>query len=255
MEIFMAKKNSKYLRGNEIDIQLEFLPKRNKKKTPNFGMGQLQLKHLNPLTENQNLVFEHYNKGKNIVCCGSSGSGKSLVLMYLMLNDLLSDDLYEKIVVYRTACQVRSMGFTPGSEREKINVYSNGIRGICNELFGRGDSYEILERKELVEFTSTSFARSITHNNTLVLFEEAQNATFNEIAMVATRIGNNSKLFLTGDTAQMDLGKNEKSGFYDFIRVAKEMESMAVVQFTIDDIVRSSFVKEFLVAKETLGIE
>ena len=218
------------------------------------GLG-LVLNHIQPLTEAQSKVFKYYALDKHVVCYGSAGTGKSMILMYLMLNDLLTDGSYDKILVYRSACQVRSIGFTPGTAEEKIAIYAAGIGGICSGLFGRGDAYEILKRKGLIEFSSTSFARSVTHDNTLVLFEEAQNATFSELSMVATRLGENSKLFLTGDTAQNDLGKNEKSGFVDFIKIADAMSSMRTVGFTASDIVRSSFVKEFLMTKEALGVE
>lgn len=243
------------LRNSEIDQDMDNVVsfKKGKKKS-NIGFNQLQITDIHPLTENQAKVFNAYKNDKNIICCGSAGTGKSFLLLYLMLQDLIYNGTYDKIVIYRTAVQTRNMGFTPGSDKDKIDVYSNGIRGICNELFHRGDAYELLEKKEFIEFTSTSFARSITHNNTLVLFEEAQSATLNELSMIATRIGTNSKLFLTGDTMQNDLGRNEVSGFSDFIKIAEHMDSMEIVKFTIDDIVRSDFVKQFLVAKEKLGL-
>jgi phosphate starvation-inducible PhoH-like protein len=250
----LKKANTKFLKSYEIDAMENVSIIKKSKKKPNIGLAQFQLKEVHPLTENQGKVFNAYKENKNIICCGSAGTGKSLTLLYLMLQDLLYTGEYEKIIIYRTAVQTRNIGFTPGSEMEKAEVYSAGIKMICNDLLNRADAYELLCKKDLIEFNSTSFARSITHNNSLVLFEEAQSATLTEISMIATRIGYNSRLFLTGDSNQNDLDKREKSGFPDMIAIAKHMESMEVVNFTVDDIVRSSFVKEFLVAKDKLGL-
>lgn len=252
----VKKANSKFLRGVEIDDaadNLSFVKKQKRK--PNTGLSQLQLKEIHPLTESQGKVFSAFKNGKNILCSGSAGTGKSAILLYLCLGELLYTQQYEKIIIYRTAKQVRDIGFTPGTDKEKIAVYSNGIKSLCSELMLRGDAYEILEKKDLIEFVSTSFARSITHNNSLVIFEEAQSATLNEISMVATRIGENSRLFLSADYSQNDLNSRvEKSGLLDFTEIAKLMESFEIVTFSIDDCVRSGFCKEFLIAKDKLGL-
>lgn len=103
---------------------ITFIKKNKRKSTANV---QLQLKEIFPLTENQSLLFNSYNKGYNIVASGSSGTGKSFLFIYLMFKEIFNTGNYEKIIIYRTPVQTRSMGFTPGNEKEKIDPYINGI--------------------------------------------------------------------------------------------------------------------------------
>lgn len=252
----VAKKaNTKFLRSHEIDDMenVSFI-KKQKRKT-NAGFSQLQLKEIHPLTENQGLVFKHYFEDKNIVCSGSAGTGKTFLLLYLCLQDLMYSNDYDKIIVTRSAVPTRAQGFLPGDEREKMVVYEQPYRNICNELFGRGDSYEILKKKELIDFQSTSYMRGTTFDNCLIIVEEMQDMTLHEISTIITRCGKNTKIFFSGDFRQTDLdNRREISGFSDFIKIVKMMYSFEIVDFNLDDIVRSGLVKEFLIAKDKLGL-
>ncbi len=228
---------------------------RKQKRKPNTGMTQMQLKEIHPLTENQGKVFNHYYDGKNIVCSGSAGTGKTFLLFYLCLQELVYSNEYDKIIVFRSAVPTRSIGFLPGDEKEKMSVYEAPYKGICSDLFGRGDAYEILKKKELIEFQSTSYIRGTTYDNTLIIVEECQDMVLHEISTIITRCGKNTKIFFSGDFKQTDLdGRREISGFNDFIKIVNAMYSFEIVDFTINDIVRSGLVKEFLIAKENLGI-
>ena len=150
-----------------------------------------------------------------------------------------------KVIIVRSAVPSRDLGFLPGNVKEKIREYETPYRSICTDLFNRGDAYDILKSKGIIEFMSTSFVRGITLYDSIVILEEVQNMSFNEIYSVLTRIGKNCRVIISGDFRQSDL---ERSGIQKFMRVIKKMKSFSFIEFGIQDIVRSDFVKELIVA-------
>lgn len=254
----VAKKaNTKFLKGHEIDEAMDNVTfiKKQKRKPASAGISNLQLHEIHPLTENQGKVFQAYAEDKNIVCAGSAGTGKSFILLYLCLQELIYSQDYDKIMIFRSSVPTRNIGFLPGDEKEKLAVYEAPYRAICGDLFGRGDAYEILRKKELIEFQSTSFVRGNTFDNCLIIVDEIQDMNLHELSTVITRCGKNTKIFFSGDFKQCDFdGKREVSGFNDFIKIVKSMYSFETVEFSLADIVRSGLVKEYLIAKETLGL-
>jgi phosphate starvation-inducible protein PhoH len=160
-----------------------------------------------------------------------------------------------KVVLIRSVVPTRDMGFLPGSVKDKAKVYEAPYQSICNELFGRGDAYEILKGKNTVEFQTTSFVRGITFNNCIVIVDEMQNMTYQELDSVITRIGDNCKIIFCGDFKQTDLLKDsEKNGLLNFMKVLKKMNMFSHIEFTREDIVRSKLVKSYIIAKEELNI-
>lgn len=252
----LAKKaNTKFLKSHEIDEMenVSFIKK--SKKKPNAGLLNLTLKEIHPLTRNQGFVFDYYGEGKNIVCSGSAGTGKSFCLLYLMLQDLVYNSDYEKIVIFRSAVATRNIGFLPGNEDEKLNAYELPYKTIVNDLFGRADAYEIIKKKDIIEFLSTSYIRGTTFDNTLILVDEFENCNFHELDSLITRCGKNARIFFSGDFKQTDLdGRREVSGYTDFMKIINNMDSFGSVEFTIDDCVRSGLVKEYLIEKDKLGL-
>jgi phosphate starvation-inducible protein PhoH len=124
-----------------------------------------------------------------------------------------------------------------------------------NELIGRGDAWHFLLNKEILEFQTTSFLRGLTFRDCIIIFDEFQSATFHEIDSVLTRVGENCRFILCGDHAQNDLNnKKEKSGFEDVIRILKNISNVSHVQFGLDDVVRSGFVREYLIQKEKMKL-
>lgn len=214
------------------------------------------LKHFDPLTENQKITFNSFHN-KNLMLHGIAGTGKSFMAMYLSLKEILNnpDSQYKRIVIVRTVVPTRDMGFLPGNSKEKTKVYEAPYYAICNELFGRGDAYDYLKNKGLVEFISTSFIRGITLNNSIVIVDEMQNATLHELDSVITRIGYNCKIVFCGDFRQSDFTReHEKSGLTDFMRVVKSMRSFDLIEFNANDIVRSALVKEYIILKDKMRI-
>lgn len=215
------------------------------------------LKHFNPLTENQRLAFKSFDQDKNLMLHGIAGTGKSFMAMYLSLKQILNnpDCPYKKIVIVRTVVPTRDMGFLPGNSKEKTKVYEAPYYAICSELFGRGDAYEYLKQKNLVEFISTSFIRGITLNDCIVIVDEMQNATLHELDSVITRVGHNCKVIFCGDFRQSDFTReHEKNGLTDFMRVVRNMRSFDLIEFNAQDIVRSALVKEYIILKDKMRI-
>jgi phosphate starvation-inducible PhoH-like protein len=205
-----------------------------------------------PKTKNQGLAFQAYNQGQNLLLTGVPGSGKTFLASYMALRDLLdqNNDI-EKIMIVRSSQPSRSIGFLPGTAAAKMEVYEAPYIGIFSELLGRADAYSILKKKGLVEFVPTSFLRGSTFTNCIVILEEYQNFLLNEIFGTLTRIGQNSRVILCGDVRQTDFQyEDEKFGYTHFIKIIDRMKSFSTIEFSVDDIVRSGFVKELLL--ETL---
>ena len=256
MAKIVKKANTKFLKSHEIDDMenISFI-KKQKRKPATAGISNLQLKEIHPLTENQGKVFEAFADDKNVVCAGSAGTGKTFLLFYLCLQEMIYGQEYDKIIVFRSSVPTRNIGFLPGDEKEKMAAYEQPYKGICGDLFGRSDAYEILKKKDLIEFQSTSFVRGNTFDNCLIIVEECQDMNLHEISTIVTRCGKNTKIFFSGDYKQCDLdGKREVSGFNDFLKIVGMMYSFETVEFGLEDIVRSGLVKEFLIAKEKLGL-
>lgn len=227
-------------------------PRENYQEKINFN-----LKHFNPLTENQKLAFDSFNEDKNLMLHGIAGTGKSFMALYLSLKEILSDpeSVYKKVVIVRSVVPTRDMGFLPGNNKEKTKVYEAPYYAICTELFGRGDAYDYLKNKNVIEFISTSFIRGITLNDSIVIVDEMQNATLHELDSVITRIGRNCKVVFCGDFRQSDFTReHEKNGLTDFMRVVKNMKSFHLVEFDAKDIVRSALVKEYIILKDKMKI-
>lgn len=230
-------------------------PKKSKKSTNKVTCLNFELRTITPKTDNQEKVFDCYNEGKNLVLYGSAGSGKSFLSLYLGLKEMLDEGTFNKIIILRSAVASRDLGFLPGSEKEKISVYEAPYRSIINDLFGRDDAYEILKQKDIIEFESTSFLRGLTYSNCLIFVDEMENMAFHELNTIFTRIGEGTKIIFAGDIKQCDLNeRKETSGMKDFLNIMKKLDEFGLVEFTMDDCVRSGLVKNYLIAKESLGL-
>lgn len=240
----LARKNIRALK--ETGVVLDFDIKQVK--------TNLQIKQFEPLTENQDLTFKSYSRNKNILLHGLAGTGKTFMSMYLSLREVLDKSKYKKVVIVRSVVPTRDMGFLPGTSKEKTKVYESPYQSICTELFGRGDAYDILKTKNIIEFISTSFIRGLTINNAIIIVDEMNNMTFHELDSIITRIGHNCKILLCGDFRQSDLTKqSERNGLANFMKILDSMGSFDYVEFDEDDIVRSGLVKEYIIVKDRLG--
>jgi phosphate starvation-inducible PhoH-like protein/PhoH-like ATPase len=214
------------------------------------------LKKIEPLTDNQKITFEQYEQGKNLLLHGIAGTGKSFLSIFLSLSSILGENTrYKKLVIVRSVVPTRDMGFLPGNNKEKSKVYEAPYQAIFTELFGRGDAYDYLKNKNLVDFISTSFIRGITINDSIIVVDEIANMTLHELDSVITRVGKNCKIIFCGDFRQSDFTKeHERNGLIDFMRIIERMKSFAFIDFKENDIVRSSLVKDYIIQKDRLGI-
>lgn len=222
------------------------------KKNRTLEKVNLVLQEIEPLTQNQLIAFESQ---KNLVLHGVAGTGKTYISLYLALDDM-TKGLYQQTVLIRSAVSTRDMGFLPGTDKEKAAVYEEPYKDICIELFQRGDAYEMLKKQGLVHFMTTSFIRGVTLRNATIIVDECQNMSFHELDSIITRIGEGCRVIFCGDFRQTDFTERsrEKTGLPAFLRVLKAMDEFDMIDFTVKDIVRSDFVKKYIIAKEDLGL-
>ena len=245
-------------RAHRLTKRQQRLHEKGLQKIPTLKQQHFQLKDIMPITDNQVHTFNAYNKGDNLFLHGCAGTGKTFISMYLALKEILNGRTKRnKLVIIRTAQSSKDIGFLPGDEKRKLEVYEAAYKAICAELFNRGDAYDILKQKGIVEFHSTSFLRGTTIDDAVILIDECQNQRYVELRTVLTRTGDRSRVVLCGDTKQDDLTSDrykESSGLVDMMKVFNFMGCMSAVEFGIDDIVRSGFVRDFIIAENQLGL-
>jgi phosphate starvation-inducible PhoH-like protein len=211
------------------------------------------LKTFEPLTQNQKLFFDAYKRGDYFVALhGVAGTGKTFCALYKAIEEVLDKaNPFDKIIVVRSAVQGREIGHLPGDVNEKMEIYEQPYRQICETLFGRKDAWDRLEEQHHIQFISTSFIRGMSFDDAIIIVDEMQNLTYEEIDTVMTRVGYRSKILWCGDYRQTDLNKkkNDVTGILKFFDIAQHMSAFTRIEFTVDDIVRSSLVKDYILAK------
>ena len=213
------------------------------KRSKTLNGSGLELAEIEPLTRNQLVAFE---SSQNLVLHGCAGTGKTFISSYLAFDDM-TKNMYEKLVIIRSAVPTRDIGFLPGTEKEKSSVYEEPYYDIAIDLFERGDAYQILKTKRLVHFMTTSYIRGITLRDAVILIDECQNMTFHELDSIITRVGENCRVIFCGDFKQSDLKQN---GMGEFLDILHSMNRFDFIEFGVEDIVRSGFVKDYIIARE-----
>ena len=222
-----------------------------------------QMVNIKPLTENQKKAFKSYKDGKNLFLYGAAGTGKTFVALFNGLQDVLRNDSpYDTVYMVRSAVPTREMGFLPGDEEDKTALFQVPYQNMVKFMFEMpgerefGTLYERLKNQGSLMFLTTSFLRGITLDNAVIIVDECQNLTFHELDTIVTRVGQDAKIIFCGDFFQTDLMKSsDKQGMVNFMKILDAMQQFDNIEFTIGDIVRSGFVKEYLINKIRLGIE
>ena len=231
-----------------------YMSKKKKRLQNQQQQNHFSLRTISPLTLNQSSTFKAFEQGKHLLLHGVAGTGKTYISLYLALNEVLNKSRYKQIVIIRSVVPSRDMGFLPGTAKDKARVYEDPYKMICDDLFSRGDGYEILKTKRLVDFNTTSFLRGVTFNDAIIIVDECQNMIGQELDTVMTRVGNNCRIVFCGDFRQTDLAKHEeKRGLLTFMNILDKMSCFEKIEFGKEDIVRSALVKSYIISKLELG--
>lgn len=213
------------------------------------------LKSIKPLTKTQEEAFYEWFDGDSegyyndvVGLTGAAGTGKTLLACYMGLQAVLDPDSpFERLVIVRSAVASRDIGHLPGEEEDKISIYKQPYHYLFDKMFSYKKSFKNMEDIGIVQFECTSFLRGTTFDNAIVILDECQDTTSVEFETVLTRLGKNSRMFVVGDIWQNDLGS--KSGFNEVLQILQRTEGVSIVEFGVEDIVRSGFVKNYLKAK------
>ncbi len=221
-----------------------------------------QLNQIKPVTDSQKLVFDTWKQGQNQFLFGCAGTGKTFVSLYLALSEVLKNETpYDKVIMVRSLIPTREIGFLPGDEEDKAALYQVPYSNMMQFMFEQPNEqafetlYNRIKAQGSYYFLSTSFLRGLTFDNSIIIVDECQNLNFHELDTIITRVGQDSKIVFCGDFSQSDLTKtNERNGLMDFLQILQEMEEFNCVEFNIGDIVRSGFVRNYLIQKTKLGM-
>jgi len=220
------------------------------------------MRDIEPLTENQKKLFESYKNGKNVVAYGAAGTGKTFITLYNALQDVLDPSTpYEKIYIVRSLVATREIGFLPGDHDDKSFLYQIPYKHMVKYMFEMPTDadfemlYGNLKAQNTIDFWSTSFIRGTTLDKAIIIVDEFQNLNYHELDSIMTRVGSYTKIMFCGDATQTDLIKqNERNGIHDFMRILRIMPSLDIIEFGVEDIVRSGLCKEYLLAKLELNL-
>ena len=242
----MSRKKRRQLRQDGV------IDKKNKLNQSKFSLRDITREY--NLTDKQQQVIQSYDEGNNLILHGLAGTGKTWLACYLGIDDVISGGNYNKVILFRSVVPTRDMGFLPGSVKQKAQIYEEPYRAVFNELFGRGDAYEILKTKNLVEFSTTSFLRGLTFDHTIIVVDEVNNMSFHELDSLITRSGKNTKIIFCGDFRQSDLtNSTEREGLKRFFDILNNIDGFDYFEFEENDIVRSRLVKSYIIAKHRMG--
>ena len=220
------------------------------------------MREIEPLTENQKKLFNTYADDKNVVAYGAAGTGKTFITLYNALQDVLDENTpFEKIYIVRSLVATSEIGFLPGDHEDKSDIYQIPYKNMVKYMFSLPTEadfemlYGNLKTQGTISFWSTSFIRGTTLDRAIIIVDEFQNLNFHELDSIITRIGEDSKIMFCGDATQTDLVKqNERNGIADFMKILRVMPSVDIVEFGVEDIVRSGLCKEYLIAKTELNL-
>ena len=246
-------------RRDEQPIGVGLTARQMKRKKP---INQDIMRVIEPLTKNQEILFDAYKENQNLVAYGCAGTGKTFITLYNALRDVLDEKTpYEKIYIIRSLVATREIGFLPGDHEDKSSLYQIPYKNMVKYMFELPSEadfemlYGNLKTQGTISFWSTSFIRGTTLDKAIIIVDEFANLNGHELDSIITRVGEDSKIMFCGDATQSDLIKtNEKNGIIDFMKILRVMPSIDIVEFGVEDIVRSGFVKEYIVAKMEIGV-
>jgi phosphate starvation-inducible PhoH-like protein len=200
------------------------------------------------LSDNQKLYYDLLKKNQITLCSGPAGVGKSYIAMKAAI-DMLADPQspYEKIIIVRPAVEAEEkLGALPGNVEEKLDPYIFPSYYLMNKIIGK-EAREKLKENDIIEVFALAYMRGMNIDNSILIFEEAQNSTPNQMKLLLTRIGFNSKFFISGDLEQTDRYKDKThTGLYDALKKFKDLDDVGIFEFEMKDVVRNPLIGKIL---------
>ncbi len=227
----------------------------NKSINKNFNAGEFAIsipgstRKVYPKTKNQARLVEAFRKNDLVFATGPAGSGKTFLAIAESLRLLLSHKINSIILTRPIVEAGESLGFLPGDLQDKINPYLRPLYDSMNACI----SSEVVKKMQdngIIEIAPLAYMRGRTLNNVAVILDEAQNTTREQMKMFLTRMGENSKVFITGDTTQIDLPKRVPSGLVQALEILKNIEEISIIEMDGSDVVRSPLVRKIVQAYE-----
>jgi len=215
------------------------------------SQGPLYRNRLRPRTENQKEYIRTVAENTISFCQGVAGSGKTHIAIGMALEYLL-DDKVKKIIITRPVIESgEKIGYLPGTAEEKLHPY---LLPILDEIlhFIPMSHYAALKLNNKIEIVPLGLMRGRNFHNSFIVADECQNASYDQLKMLLTRIGNESKMVLTGDISQSDLHKSMRGGFLDMIRGLDDVDGIGIAQLFNTDIIRNPIISKILLRLEQL---
>lgn len=200
------------------------------------------------LSESQRVYYDKLINSEITICSGPAGVGKSYIAMKSAI-DLLSDPStpYEKIIIVRPAVEAEEkLGSLPGNVEEKLDPYIFPSYYLLNKIIGK-ENREKLKEIEAIEVFALAYMRGMNIDNSILIFEESQNSTPSQMKLLLTRIGFNSKFFISGDLEQFDRHKDKtQTGLWDALKRFKDLDRVGIHEFGDEDVVRNPLITKIL---------
>ena len=228
-----------------------------KQQTENMNIRLDDLLTIDPITKHQKDAFESWKEGDQLAMVGTAGTGKTFLGIYLALEEVMDKSSpYDCLHIVRSVVPTREVGYLPGTLEDKLDAFTGPYRAACAELFDDVKAYDKLVHNGYITFGSTSYIRGLTFNNSIILVDEMQNLNFHELDSIVTRVGQATKIIFCGDYHQSDFTREkEKEGINKFLQILQNMRRFNTVNFGWEDIVRSDFVRDYIMTKEWMGIK
>ena len=226
-------------------------------KQENMNIRLDQMMTIEPITDRQRNAWDSWKDGHHLALLGTAGTGKTFLAIYLALEEVMNKSTpYEHLQIIRSVVPTREVGYLPGTLEDKLNAFTGPYRSACSELFQDARAYDKLCHNGYIDFGSTSYIRGVTYDSCIILVDECQNLNFHELDSVITRVGQGTKVILCGDYHQSDFKQEkEKDGIKKFVEILENMRHFSIINFGWEDIVRSDFVRDYIMTKEWMGIQ